>query len=90
VAGVVVRIAGLLLVVGALVEARPGLAVAPALTLAVAALVAAVLVARPPAVRRDAVVVAGVLRRWAYPALLLRQRDPDAAGSIRPRAPTAL
>jgi hypothetical protein len=88
VAGIVVRIAGLLLVAGVLVEARPGLA--PALTLAVAALVAAVLVARPPAVGRDAVVAAGVLRRWAYPALLLRQRDPDAPGSIRPRAPTAL
>jgi hypothetical protein len=88
VAGIVVRIAGLLLVAGVLVEARPGLA--PALTLAVAALVAAVLVARRPAVGRDAVVVAGVLRRWAYPALLLRQRDPDAAGSNRPRAPTAL
>lgn len=82
------RIAGLLLVAGALLEARPGM-VAPALTLAVAALVAAVLAARQPAVGRDTVVAAGVLRRWAYPALLLRQRDPDAAGSIRPRAPTA-
>ncbi len=83
------RIAGLLLVAGALLEARPGLVVAPALTLAVTALVAAVLVARRPAAGRNAVVVAGVLRRWAYPALLLRQRDPDAPGSIRPRAPTA-
>jgi Family of unknown function (DUF6412) len=85
--GLVLRVAGLLLVAGVLVAERPGLA--PTLTLAVAALVAAVLVARRPAVCRHAGTAAGVLRRWAYPALLLRQRDPDAAGSIRPRAPTA-
>jgi hypothetical protein len=78
------RLAGLVLLAGALSGARPGVATAVTPTLSAVLLV-----------RRTAVVPALVrvgteaLRRSVRNPALTRQRDPDASGRPRPRAPSA-
>lgn len=80
------RLVGLLLVVAMLAGTQTSVTAAVAVTLA--ALLAGLLVAgggthAPSLVRSE------TLRRHSLRTAFLPQRDPDAAGRPRPRAPTA-
>jgi uncharacterized membrane protein len=83
------------LAVHALAVPTPGLAVAAALLAATmaAGVLAAVLAPTARAARRSAagplISRAAALREKSWCAAFLRQRDPDAPGRARPRAPSA-
>lgn len=81
------RLAGLVLPAGALSGARPG--VATAVTLTLSALLLALLVRRTAVVPALVRVGTEALRRSVRNPALTRQRDPDASGRPRPRAPSA-
>ncbi len=94
--GVLTPLAGLWRVTGHLLLAPPGLSGAAVTALAVAVLVGAVAVCVASGVwlgRLSAafplVCRASALREKSWRAAFLRQRDPDAAGRPRPRAPSA-
>ncbi|MFD7413698.1 DUF6412 domain-containing protein [Kitasatospora purpeofusca] len=65
-------------------------AAAAAVVLLTGAVAGALVVARTLGARAPASVRAGVLRRRAFRTAFLPQRDPDARGRQRPRAPGAV
>ncbi|WP_329883667.1 DUF6412 domain-containing protein [Streptomyces sp. BE20] len=64
-------------------------AAAAAVVLVTGAVAGALVVSRLLGARAPAAVRAGVLRRRAFRTAFLPQRDPDARGRRRPRAPGA-
>ncbi|MER6302837.1 DUF6412 domain-containing protein [Kitasatospora sp. NPDC001539] len=91
--GVVAMLLGLLRVLtGELVTeggALASVAAVAAVVLVAGAVAGALAGARLSGARAPAVVRSGVLRRRAFGTAFLPQRDPDARGRRRPRAPGA-
>lgn len=84
---ILLRVACAFVLAGAVGGTRPGMATA--VTLSLAAVLLALLVRSTAAVPALAPVGAEALRRSTRHPAVQRQRDPDASGRPRPRAPSA-
>jgi hypothetical protein len=92
--GVFAPLIGLLRLAGHLLMAPPGLSALTVTVLATAVLAAALAVCLASSLSRLAATVpltsrTAALREKSWRAAFLPQRDPDAAGRPRPRAPSA-